>query len=209
MNDLEIQAEKTSLAKFDVQAESSARKKPGMDKPVTVPSEGKSFDYNRAVINQLWPTLNLSGEERKLWRDDLSPLDQDVLYDAIRNAKRTHDGPWPQLKWLLEQYRELDHQRKQLTRRYVKAEPKLKVEVDDSKDQRFVSEFRSYIDAASPGEYREIQERILDKLPQMHALSVMRLLRYTTARFFPDRIGLSRVTREGDLVPMNIGGSLT
>jgi hypothetical protein len=65
-----------------------------------------------------------------------------------------------------------------------------------------VQEFRAYIEGASPSEYRHIQEQILDKLPDMHARSAYLLLRYTTARFFPERIGMCRVTREGDLVPM-------
>jgi hypothetical protein len=162
----------------------------------------RTWEQNRTALNQLWPTWKVTDEERSLWSDDLSPLDQDVLYDAIRNVKRTHDAPWPQLKWVLDAFRDLDYQRKQLTRRYVKAEPKLKVEVDDAKDAKLVEEFKSYIECGTPGEYRDIQDRILDKLPHMHALSVMRLLRYTTARFFPDRIEMCRVTREGDLVPM-------
>jgi hypothetical protein len=162
----------------------------------------KTWEDNRSTLNQLWPTWKVTGEERALWNDDLSGLDQTVLYDAIRNAKRTHDAPWPQLKWVLDCYRDLDSARKQLTRSYVKAEPKLKIEVDDAKDQRYVKEFRAYIEVASPSDFAQIKTMILDKLPEMHARSCYLLLRYATARFFPDRVGMCRVTREGDLVPM-------
>ena len=162
----------------------------------------RTWEENRSALNQLWPTWKVTEEERRLWNDDLSGLDQTVLYDAIRNVKRTHDAPWPQLKWVLDAFRDLDAARKQITRTYVKAEPKLTIEVDEANDRKLVEDFRAYIEAATPSEHGEIQEMILDKLPQMHARSAFMLLRYATARFFPDRIGLSRVTREGNLVPI-------
>lgn len=166
----------------------------------------RTWEENKSVLNQLWPTWQVTAEERKLWHDDLSPLNQDVLYDAIRNTKRTHDAPWPQLKWVLDCYRDLDFARKQLTRTYVRSEPKLKVEVDEARDRRWVEDFMAYIDGAEPSEFESINQKILDKAVEvpMHATSYLKLITYARQRFFPGRTGLSRVSRGGDLIPMHI-----
>lgn len=47
----------------------------------------RTWDENRDTINQFWPT-QWNAEESKLMKDDLEPLDQVMLYDAIRNVKR-------------------------------------------------------------------------------------------------------------------------
>jgi hypothetical protein len=65
----------------------------------------RTWDQNRETINDLWPLIELRPEERQLWHDDLSPLDQDVLHEALREVKRSHDSPWPQLAWIHAAYR--------------------------------------------------------------------------------------------------------
>lgn len=65
----------------------------------------RTWDQNRETINDLWPLIELRPEERQLWHDDLSPLDQEVLYEALREVKRSHDSPWPQLAWIHAAYR--------------------------------------------------------------------------------------------------------
>jgi hypothetical protein len=65
----------------------------------------RTWDQNRETINDLWPLIELRPEERQLWHDDLSPLDQDVLHEALREVKRSHDSPWPQLAWIHTAYR--------------------------------------------------------------------------------------------------------
>lgn len=65
----------------------------------------RTWDQNRETANDLWPLIELRPEERQLWHDDLSPLDQDVLYEALREVKRSHDSPWPQLARIHAAYR--------------------------------------------------------------------------------------------------------
>ncbi len=67
----------------------------------------RTWDENRETINDLWPLMELRSEERKLWHDDLSGLDQDTLYEALRDVKRSKESPWPQLAWIHESYRHL------------------------------------------------------------------------------------------------------
>jgi hypothetical protein len=67
----------------------------------------RTWEENKTAINQLWPMAQFTEEERRLWHDDLSGLDQAVLYDAIRNVKRNNESLYPQLKWLRDEYRHL------------------------------------------------------------------------------------------------------
>lgn len=67
----------------------------------------RTWDDNRETINDLWPLLELRPAEKELWHDDLSALDQDVLYEALREVKRSKESPWPQLAWIHEAYRQL------------------------------------------------------------------------------------------------------
>jgi len=126
----------------------------------------RTWDENRSVINQLWPTYTFTDEERRLWHDDLSGKDQAVLYDAIRNAKRSHETPWPQVKWIHDAYRELDLARRAVTRQQRAKEPKLDLRIVESEDRRLADEFIAMIDLASPSDFEQIEHHVLDKLPK-------------------------------------------
>ena len=67
----------------------------------------RNWDDNRETINDLWPLLELRPAEKDLGHDDLSALDQETLYEALREVKRTKESPWPQLAWIHEAYRQL------------------------------------------------------------------------------------------------------
>ena len=103
---------------------------------------GRTWEDNKLAINELWPAYVFTGEERKLWTDDLSHLDQAMLYDAIRNAKRSHETPFPQIKWLTDAYRELNRLRKGATHFKDPQHPRLKVDVKDDENRRLVGGLR-------------------------------------------------------------------
>ena len=67
----------------------------------------RTWEDNCKAINGLWPHCEWTDEQRSLWRDDLSHLDQDVLHEALREVKRTHDSLYPQLPWVIEAYRSI------------------------------------------------------------------------------------------------------
>lgn len=159
----------------------------------------RTWEENRTAINQLWPTHEWSAEEAKLVREDLSPLDQPTLYDAIRNAKRKHDTPFVHLKWLLDEYRELAVARKHALKSTKPKDPKLQLNVDDAKDRLLCDQFVAYIDECEPQHFAEVETRVLDKLPEMHSVSAVRLLNYARARLLGQEAMFSRVARDGSL----------
>lgn len=158
----------------------------------------RTWEENKTAINQLWPTHEWSPEEAKLVREDLSPLDQPTLYDAIRNAKRKHDTPFVHLKWLLDEYRELASAKKHALKSTKPKEPKLQISIDDSHDRMLCDQFIAYIDECAPEHFPEVETRVLDKLPKMHSASAVRVLNYARARLLGQETRFSRVTRDGD-----------
>lgn len=164
----------------------------------------RTWDENREAINQLWPTHEWSHEEAKLVREDLSPLDQPMLYDAIRNAKRKHDTPFVHLKWLLDEYRELSSVRKHALKASAPKDPKLKLNIDDEVDRRLSEDFLKTIDECAPQQFGEVETMVLDKLPQMHSLSAHKVLMYARSRLLGQQSRFSRVTKSGDLEPINL-----
>lgn len=166
----------------------------------------RTWDDNRAAINQLWPQCQWSEEERRLLHDDLGSLDQAVLYDALRNVKRNYDTLYPQLKWMLESYRELMSARKRASTPSKPQERKLDLSIDDEEDRRMSSDFIALVDKATPAEFSEIESAVLDVgLPKMHSRSAIRVLRYARCRLLGEQELFSRVTSTGDLAPIVAG----
>lgn len=166
----------------------------------------KTWDDNRSSINQLWPTFVFTDAEKQLWHDDLSGLDQDTLYDAIRNVKRTRDTQWPQLKWMLDAYRELAHAKRQATTHRIKSEPRVGVNVNEDENSQLADDFIAYIDSASPTDCPQIIEMVLDRLPKMHSRTALRVINYAKKRLLGQEQLFGRVTGGGDIQQINFGG---
>lgn len=159
----------------------------------------RTWDENKTAINQLWPTHEWSDEEAKLVREDLSPLDQLTLYDAIRNAKRKHDTPFVHLKWLLDEYRQLESVKKHVMRSAKPRDPKLELNIDDERDRMLRDQFIAYIEECDPQHFGDVESRVLDKLPEMHSVSAVRVLSYARARLLGQETRFARVTKDGDI----------
>jgi hypothetical protein len=167
----------------------------------------RTWDENRISINQLWPQCQWTDEERRLWHDDLHALDQPMLYDALRNVKRNNDTLYPQLKWIIESYRELSSARKRATKPQAPAEPKLKVNVNDDEDRKLTADFLALIDLSQPSDWPMVEKRVLEfGLPKMHSQSAVDVLNYARLRLRGEEQLLSRVTRSGETVPLTAGG---
>jgi hypothetical protein len=167
----------------------------------------RTWDDNRTSINQLWPQCQWTDEERRLWHDDLHALDQPMLYDALRNVKRNNDTLYPQLKWILESYRELDSAKKRATRPSKPAEEKLKLDINDDEDRKLTADFLALVDISQPSDFPMVEKRVLDVgLPKMHSLSAIRVLGYARLRLLGEERLFSRVTKSGDAVPITPGG---
>jgi len=162
----------------------------------------RTWDDNRQVINEFWPT-EWKPEELKLMHEDLSPLDQPTLYDAIRNAKRKHDTPFVHLKWLLDEYHDLSSAKKHALKATKPKEPKLQLNIDDSRDRTLCEQFIGYIDGCDPEHFPEVETRVLGKVPEMHSVSAIRVLAYARARLLGEQTKFSRVTKDGDIKSLN------
>jgi hypothetical protein len=167
----------------------------------------RTWDSNRETINDLWPVVEFRAEERKLWHDDLSSLDQDLLYDALRNVKRQRESPWPQLAWVLSAYRELDAARRAITKRTkIETGPKLKLDITDEEDARLADEFTFVIDKATPTEFENIRHMILEKLDRLKSLTASRLIQYARRRLLGQEPVSGRIDRAGVLAPLASSG---
>ena len=164
----------------------------------------RTWEENKTAINQLWPSHEWSDEEAKLVREDLSPLDQPTLYDAIRNAKRKHDTPFVHLKWLLDEYRELASAKRHALKVTQPKDPKLQISIDDDLDRKLSADFVAWIDDCDPEHFGEVETRVLDKLPQMHSLSALKVLSYARSRLLGQETQFGRVTKSGDIEPIQV-----
>jgi hypothetical protein len=164
----------------------------------------RTWDENRQTINQLWPVAQFTAEDVRLWHDDLSGLDQDMLYDAIRNVKRTHDSVYPQLKWMLDEYRSLAQSRKAALRSTVSREEKTQWNIDETQDREARNELMEWVDRAEPSEYRAIHDAVFEPemFKRLHSLTAMRIVFYARERLLGEKPQFGRVNDRGDVTPM-------
>lgn len=168
----------------------------------------RTWEDNRSAINQLWPQCQWSEEERRLLKDDLSGLDQDVLYDALRNVKRSRDSLYPQLPWMLQAYRELfASKRAALKAQPSKAEPRLTVDVSDAEDKRLAEEFVNVIDASQPSDFEIVEGMVLNKLPKMLNATAYRVLMYARKRLLGQEAVFGKVAADGNVQPIKFGAN--
>ena len=164
----------------------------------------KTWDDNRTAINELWPVAQFTNEEKRLWHDDLSPLDQDILYDAIRNAKRSHDSVYPQLKWILDAYRELNNLRRAALRLTDKREPKTKWHITDEQDAEARNSLIEWVDRADPADYREIYDAIFadGTFEQLKSTTALRIICYARRRLLGEEPKFGRIDGFGQVQPV-------
>lgn len=151
----------------------------------------RTWEDNKTAINQLWPMAQWSDEERRLWTDDLHGLDQVVLYDAIRNVKRSTESLYPQLKWVRDEYRRLEASRKWSVssgRGSSQAEPRVPVVIDKASDARVRDELRALIEVTEPADFQSTVNRIADKAA---ALEIEMSTAFRLVRYLLDRLGMS------------------
>jgi len=150
----------------------------------------RTWDDNKRAINQLWPKAEFTDEERRLWHDDLSGLNQDVLYDAIRNVKRANDTLYPQLKWFRDEYRHLERLRRFADGRQVKGsdQPREIVDIDPAMDARMAADLRDVIDTLTPSQWQEGVDLIAQKA---HDKKIELGTGCKLGHYLNDRLGMS------------------
>ena len=139
----------------------------------------RTWDENREAINDLWPLMELRPAERQLWHDDLSPLDQEMLYESLREVKRSHESPWPQLAWIHGAYRTLQAAKATAERKYVSGSPAYstpRLEIDEAEAIALRNELMYQIDEAPPEDFDSIHTQILGSVNQLNARDVVRLV---------------------------------
>jgi hypothetical protein len=149
----------------------------------------RTWDQNRAAINQLWPQCVWTDEERRLWHDDLHRLDQDVLYDAIKNVKRNNESMYPQLKWVRDEYRHL-YRLKTFSekKRLQQSEPRQVVRIDKSGDAAMREELKAVVEMTTPAEFQSTVDLIADKaaILKIEMSTAFRLVSYLLRRLGMD-----------------------
>ena len=168
----------------------------------------RTWDENKTAINQLWPQCQWTEEERRLWQGDLCGLDQAVLYDALRNVKRSRDTLYPQLKWILDEHCELSRAKRRSATKKTQSEPKLDLHIDDAEDRQLHEDLVAVIDMSEPSDFDSVECRILDSLPKMKATTALRALMYARLRLFGQSQRFGKVKESGDVQLINVGGTL-
>jgi hypothetical protein len=164
----------------------------------------RTWDDNKQAINQLWPVSQFTDEEKRLWHDDLSGLDQDTLYDAIRNAKRSHDSIYPQIKWILDEYRSLMSSRRAVLRTGKPREKKTEWNIDDTQDREARNELMEWVDRAEPREYRDIYDAVFAQgtFERLHSVTANRIVMYAQERLLGIAPKFGRVNSDGTVTPL-------
>lgn len=145
----------------------------------------RTWQQNSDAINGLWPQCQWTDEEIDLWRSDLSGLDQDVLFEAIREVKRSKESLYPQLVWVLTAYRTLSAARRAADRLAAPREPAYtgdRLEIDPAESRRLAAEIAAEIDAAGPGDVDAILAKIDAATDRMDAIAAARLAWRASAR---------------------------
>lgn len=145
----------------------------------------RTWQQNSDAINGLWPQCQWTDEEIDLWRSDLAGLDQDVLFEAIREVKRSKESLYPQLVWVLTAYRTLSAARRAADRVAAPREPAYsgdRLEIDPAESRRLAAEIAADIDAAGPGDVDGILAKIDALTPRMDAIAAARLAWRASAR---------------------------
>lgn len=151
----------------------------------------RTWNDNRTAINQLWPKCEWTEEERKLMHADLGSLDQDLLYDAIRNVKRNNDTLYPQLKWFRDEYRNLDRLRRFKQERAVKGSDYAReiVEIDQAADAKMAEDLRAYIETLDPSQWEEGKDLIAEKA---YEKKIELATGFRLGRYLNERLGMNQ-----------------
>lgn len=137
----------------------------------------RTWDENRETINGLWPMAQFTAEEADLWRSDLEPLNQDALFEAIRQVKRSRDSVYPQLAWVHDAYRQLRAAQRVAERMHEERQPaysgeRLVIDAEDSR--RLRAQFEADIGAAATIEaLDQIAASIAASLERMEAVAAV------------------------------------
>jgi len=168
----------------------------------------RTWDENKQAINQLWPMAQFTDEERRLWHDDLSGLNQDVLYDAIRNVKRNNESLYPQLKWLRDEYRHLNRLVQYVNRPSASGEKREIVSIDKCENKRFKDELRMLIECAQPSDFQSTIDVIADKAAEkrIEMATAYGLVQYAIERLGMDEKSGGRIRHDAVAGPV-VGGA--
>jgi hypothetical protein len=152
----------------------------------------RTWEQNKTAINQLWPQCQWTDEERRLWSDDLSSVDQDVLFDAARNVKRNNDTLYPQLKWFREEYRALKRLKDARNPSRPSSVPRpARVVIAAELEERTKADLMLVVDDATVESHRDVIKIISDKAAkeQIYMHTAYRLVSYLLQRLGLDNGG--------------------
>lgn len=138
----------------------------------------RTWQQNSDAINGLWPQCQWSDEEIDLWREDLSCLDQDVLFEALREVKRSRDSLYPHLLWVHQAYRTLRAAQRSAERAsapQVEAFHGDRLEIDAETSRKIAADIAARIEAARPEDVDGIMATIREHTDQLDAVTASRL----------------------------------
>jgi hypothetical protein len=154
----------------------------------------RTWEQNRDAINGLWPMAVWTPEEADLWRADLSGLDHDVLFDALREVKRSRESIYPQLAWVHAAYREMMAARR-AARRAAERGPGAgapaystpRMQLDPARERRARAELESLLEHTEPAGLGAVRRRAGELIDAVDALWAARFLARVAAKAAGER----------------------
>lgn len=154
----------------------------------------RTWEQNRDTINGLWPMAVWTPEEADLWRADLHGLDHDVLFDALREVKRSRESIYPQLAWVHAAYREIMAARR-AARRAAERGPGAgapaystpRMQLDPARERRARAELESLLEQTEPAGLGAVRRRAGELIDAVDALWAARFLAQVAAKAAGER----------------------
>jgi hypothetical protein len=173
----------------------------------------RTYEDNVETINELWQTFMPTHELKQLFREQLSKLNQDVLYLSIKRAKVDNEGPWPAIKWFTTAYADVQRKLREAGEvREVAYKPIKNTlpKVDGDAEAKLVSDFRLAIQDCGDQGFVALHDMIVDRVGrcEIGLANGARLCNELREHVFGPSVGLSRVDKSGDLQSLPVGKNL-
>jgi len=177
----------------------------------------RSWEENRKAINQLWKHCEWEEEERAVWADRLSHLDQDLVYRSLRHVYATRDSAYPKLAWVLEAYKTFKAEHDESLRpknianggsQYLEQKRAARASYphDEEASRSLREKFAKRIDESRPEDHEAICEEIISSLDVLLSRHAYWLLGYASDRLLGTRSTAGSIDRDGESQPLAIQG---
>lgn len=120
------------------------------------------WQANAQAIRELWPEAAWNDALRSMFMQELEPLDQAALSEAIRLVRKSYTSQQPEVKWILTAYAEVQNARRLAAKKPTPPVERCVIaDTDETQEQRLFREWMSVIDSAAAHELNGFGDKII------------------------------------------------